>query len=252
MKHKTIKVVAASALTAGVALTSFGMSTTASAVDYNTNVVVEFDINDQITKPVDPTDPAKTPEDGKGPLDPTKPGGPTEGTPGPLSIDYASSFDFGKQKISSTDEVYWAAPQKFGDESRGDGPNYVQVTDNRGTEAGWTLKVKQQGQFLSEQDKKELTGAQLVFDNATVDTASVSARPSAPKTFTLTPDQDGVAEPIMAAQAGQGSGTYVLRFGDDANAGDSVSLKVPGSTTKYKDKYSTTLLWTLEDTPGSL
>jgi hypothetical protein len=25
-----------------------------------------------------------------------------------------------------------------------EGPNYVQVTDNRGTEAGWSLKVKQE------------------------------------------------------------------------------------------------------------
>ena len=35
--------------------------------------------------------------------------------------------------------------------------NYVQVTDNRGTEAGWSLKVKQEGQFKSTSGK-ELTG----------------------------------------------------------------------------------------------
>ena len=39
-----------------------------------------------------------------------------------------------------------------------EGPNYVQVTDNRGTEAGWSLKVKQEGQFKSTSGK-ELTGA---------------------------------------------------------------------------------------------
>ena len=43
-----------------------------------------------------------------------------------------------------------------------EGPNYVQVTDNRGTEAGWSLKVKQEGQFKSTSGK-ELTGAAITF-----------------------------------------------------------------------------------------
>ncbi|WP_167629013.1 WxL domain-containing protein [Listeria valentina] len=255
MKQKTIKIAAVSALTAGVALTNFGLSFTASAAapaDYKSNVIVQFSPSDQIVKPVDPTDPSKTPEDGKGPIDPTDPKGPQPGTPGPLSIDYASSLDFGTQKITSTDEVYHAAAQKFGDASRGDGPNYVQVTDNRGTETGWFLKVKQQGQFVST-DNKELTGAELVFSNGVVNTISVSPKPSVVKSsFSLTPDGNGVAENIMAAKVGEGAGTYVLAFGDDTSGGDSISLKVPGSTTKYADKYATTLLWTLEDTPSGI
>jgi hypothetical protein len=48
------------------------------------------------------------------PVDPTDPNGPEPGTPGPLSIDYASSFDFGTQKISgSTGGVGVSSFSKF-------------------------------------------------------------------------------------------------------------------------------------------
>ncbi|WP_256869283.1 WxL domain-containing protein, partial [Enterococcus thailandicus] len=54
----------------------------------------------------DPTDPVD-------PTDPTDPEGPNPGTNGPLSIDYASSLDFGVQKITSKDQIYFAASQKY-------------------------------------------------------------------------------------------------------------------------------------------
>ncbi len=42
--------------------------------------------------------------------------------------------------------------KKYKDNAGADqeGPNFVQVSDNRGTETGWTLKVKQNGQFKTE------------------------------------------------------------------------------------------------------
>ncbi|EUJ33414.1 cell surface protein with WxL domain [Listeria floridensis FSL S10-1187] len=248
MGEKVVKTVLAAAVMGVVAS---GGAYSAKAVDYKSNLLVEFTPNDEITLPVDPTNPSVSFDPREGPTDPTDPSGPQKGTAGPLSIDYASSLSFGTQKISPVDQVYQAEAQKFGG-SRGDGPNYIQVTDNRGTEAGWSLKVKQQGQFTSETDKKELVGAELVFSNGTINTASTSPKPSTVQsTFSLTPDGTGVAEKIMAASAGEGSGTYVLAFGDDASAAKSISLKVPGKSTKYADKYSTTLLWTLEDTPAN-
>ncbi|MEQ6357165.1 WxL domain-containing protein [Lysinibacillus sp. M3] len=238
--------------TLGVAttmLTCFvlGGSVTSYAADggeYQSNAIIEFEAaTDIITPPVDPTDPG-TPVD---PVDPTDPNGPKPGTPGPLSIDYASSLDFGKQKITSTNQVYKAKAQKF--KKRGDGPNYVQVTDNRGTEKGWSLQVKQNGQFKSASGNV-LTGAEITFNNGSVNTASASPKPSIAKsTFSLKPDGTGVAENIMAAKAGEGSGTYVLAFGDDNTAADSIELSIPGATTKYAEKYSTTLTWTLADVP---
>ncbi|MFJ8462264.1 WxL domain-containing protein [Lysinibacillus xylanilyticus] len=227
-----------------------GGSVTSYAADggeYQTNAIIEFEsATDIITPPIDPTNPDNpNPVD---PVDPTDPNGPKPGTPGPLSIDYASSLDFGKQKITSTNQVYKVQPQKF--KGRGDGPNYVQVTDSRGTEKGWSLQVKQNGQFKSTTDK-ELTGAEITFKNAWVNTASASSKPSIVKTsFSLKPDGTGVAENIMSAKANEGSGTYVLVFGDDATAADSIELSIPGSTTKYAEKYATSLTWTLTDVPG--
>ena len=74
---------------------------------------------------------------------------PVEVTKG-LSLDFASSLSFGQQKISSTDEIYYAHGQKVLDGSgtvSGIVPNYAQVTDVRGTFAGWTLSVATDGQF---------------------------------------------------------------------------------------------------------
>lgn len=251
MKNKASKIVAISALSIGAILTNFGLSSTVSAAEYKSNLIVEFSPSNELVKPVDPTDPSKTLEDGAGPVDPTDPSGPNPGTEGPLSIDYASSLDFGTQKITSTDQVYNAVAQKFGDgSSRGDGPNYIQVTDNRGLETGWSLSVKQQGQFLTA-DNEELTGAELVFSNGVVNTASISPKPSAVKnSFSLTPDGNGTAVNIMAAKNGEGAGTYVLAFGDNSSGGKSISLKVPGKATKYAKKYSTSLLWRLQDVPA--
>ena len=56
----------------------------------------------------------------------------------------------------------------------------------------------------------------------------------------------------MAAKAGQGAGTYLNNWGTDATTGaNSIELSVPGSTTKYAKKYSTTFTWVLTDAPGN-
>lgn len=227
--------------------------------EYKSNGVIEYVPSTDPTDPVDPTDPEK-PVD---PTDPTNPEGPNPGTNGPLSIDFASSFYFGKQKITSQNETYHADAQSYqilgadgkptGDVKKG--PNYVQITDNRGTETGWTLKVKQDGQFLSEgkhaEDKQaELTGAQLVLNNGHVVTNSASAKPTGTAKITL--DPTGAEADVMVAKDKEGAGTYLLDWGtDEATGGQSVDLTVPGSTTKYAEKYATKLVWTLTDVPGN-
>ncbi|EKZ0410428.1 WxL domain-containing protein [Enterococcus faecalis] len=233
-------------------LGSLGMTSQAFAEDggsYTSNGIVEFTPSEEPTNPVDPTDPTN-PVD---PIDPTDPEGPNPGTNGPLSIDYASSLDFGVQKITSKDQTYFAATQKYKtvgatDEVK-EGPNYVQVTDNRGTEAGWSLKVKQEGQFKSTSGK-ELTGAAITFKNGNVVTASDSGKPTGPATITL--NSDGSQSDVMSAAKGNGAGTYLFNWGTDATtAAKSIELTVPGSTTKYAEKYATKLTWTLTDAPGN-
>ena len=54
----------------------------------------------------------------------------------------------------------------------------------------------------------------------------------------------------MSAQKREGAGTYLMSWGDSLFAAvDSIELEVPGSTTKYAVKYSTTFTWLLTDTP---
>ena len=181
----------------------------------------------------------------------TDPSGPNPGTAGPLSIDYASSLDFGTQKITSKDEVYKAKAQKYIDKDSVEktGPNFVQVTDNRGSETGWTLQMKQNSQFATA-DADELTGAEITFKNGNIVTASDSAKPTGQATIVA--DPAGNLKNVMSAKDGQGAGTYLLDWGTDAATGaDSIELSVPGSTTKYAKKYSTTFTWVLSDTPGN-
>ncbi|MCD5003500.1 WxL domain-containing protein [Enterococcus saccharolyticus] len=239
-----------------VLLSGLAGSVTAFAEDggvYTSNGVVEFIPSEDPTNPVDPTNPTNP----VNPIDPTDPEGPNPGTNGPLSIDYASSLDFGVQKITSKDQTYFAATQKYKVlDAAGkptaevkEGPNYVQVTDNRGNEAGWTLKVNQEGQFTSVSGK-ELTGAVITFSNGNVVTASDSGKPVGAATIVL--NSNGSQSNVMSASKGNGAGTYLFDWGTDAKtAAESITLSVPGSTTKYAEKYSTNLTWTLTDVPGN-
>lgn len=215
---------------------------------YSSNGQITFEPNTDPTNPVDPTNP--DPEKPITPVDPTDPNGPNPGTNGPLSIDYASSLFFGTQKITSKTEVYYAETQKYLDanDAEQEGPNFVQVTDNRGTESGWTLKVKQNGQFKTAEDQ-ELTAAQIRLNNGSVATASQSAQPSNIQA-SIQLDPNGAESLVMSAQDGEGAGTYLMRWGNSvAAAAESISLEVPGSTTKYATQYDTTFTWLLTDTP---
>ncbi|MGX7031221.1 WxL domain-containing protein [Vagococcus zengguangii] len=223
--------------------------TTPDGGEYVSNGVIEFTPNTDPTDPVDPTDPT----DPVDPVDPTDPEGPTEGTNGPLSIDYASSFYFGENKITSKDQTYYALPQTYhktdkdGKVTEHVGPNYVQVTDNRGTETGWSLQVTQDDQFKTAKDQY-LTGAILTLENGVVVSKSESKFPTGYETITL--KGTGEAEDVMTATDGAGAGTYLLTWGTDADSGaKSVSLFVPGSTTKYAATYHTKLTWSLTDVP---
>lgn len=252
---KSLKVMVVSGL-----ITMFGVGSVF-AVDGGTidsNVGVIFEQSDVPTAPVDPENPDVT-------IDPYP---EVEGTDGPLSIDYVSDFEFGSQKISNQNQIYyaqaqktWAAGQDKGTEtpSGPEKPNFVQVTDGRGVETGWELTVKQNGQLKTE-DNKELTGAELTFKNTNIVTSAESAKPSlggeadpdstiaGATKFTL--DVNGSKTSVMKASNGQGAGIYLAVFGNGSTKDSSIELFVPRSATKYANKkYNTTLTWTLTDAP---
>lgn len=219
--------------------------------EYTSNGLIEFTPGEQ---PVDPVDPLN-PEQPVDPTDPTDPEGkPQPGTPGPLSIDFASSFNFGDNKITSKDEIYYAGLQKYKDKDTDqelrEGPNYVQVTDNRGTLAGWTLKVKQTKQFETD-DSHKLDGAKITLTNGNINTVSESAPATAVKEIAI--DKMDADFLVMSAKKDAGAGTFLTRWGNEdlAKSKESVKLFVPGKAVKKKAQYKTSFVWTLTDVPGN-
>lgn len=252
--------VSLSALLLSTLVLGAGTALAAEEKSYGSNGQIEFIMGEQPVKPVDPTDPTK-PVD---PVDPTNPGGePEPGTGGPLSIDFASSLDFGKNEITNDTITYYANPQTFkgdlADETRA---NYVQVSDLRGNNAGWTLTVKQNQQFTSETAKKfkVLDGSTIAFSAGKANSASAELV-TAPTTGDFTLDPAGATSIVMSAAADTGVGTWTNTFGiiEDMQVGESevtveknkaIALEIPGATPKEAALYKTTLTWTLTDTPG--
>lgn len=248
-KHLTI--VALLSVTA-VATATVPVAAEETGTDYASNGAVEVVPNNDPVKPVDPIDPGK-------PVDPLTPGGPNPGTPGPLSIDFASSIEFGTNKISSVDEVYYANPQLYKEEGKATA-NYVQVTDNRGVSTGWDLKVKQEAQFENATAKyKTLKGSVITLNNGQA--ASNSEGVTAPTTVKSVSLNPGESVPVMSAADGAGDGTWVDVFGglkkveivneegvkESVNKNTDVQLEVPGKTPKSAVEYRAQLTWTLSE-----
>jgi hypothetical protein len=247
----------------GVLLTVMATQTVHGEVksSVDTKGTVEFkapDINGEDpdpTNPVNPSDP-NTPID---PTDPTKPQPePNPGGNGFLRIDFApKTFDFGQQPLPTTATTYYANPLKA---TSADGSvsedwiNYVQVSDKRGTYAGWSLSVKQNEQFktTAATTNNVLEGAKLTLGTteapAEILGSNVDAKytPSTANTSTtLTP---GKAETVVTAQSGEGLATWVYRFGDDTTKDKAIALEVPAG--KYVEgTYQSNLTWTLTDAP---
>ncbi|MHC5228243.1 WxL domain-containing protein [Enterococcus sp. LJL99] len=195
--------------------------------------------------PIEPTKPVKPVPEIDGEENPHPPS-----TKGPLSINYVSNLRFGNQKAQGNDAVYRVKPDQVIDDKESviEVPNYIQITDNRGTNVGWRLTVKQNGAFKN--GSNSLTGTELVFTNPTLSAKSGKAdtAPTTNSTFTLT--AAGQEALVMEAKAGHGMGTWIDRFGEtNQQAQSSIQLKIPGDSKKVAGFYKTSLVWTLSDSP---
>lgn len=228
---------------------------------------VEFKPSTQVTPPVDPE--GDKPNVPIFPWDPTEPEGkPKPGTSGPLSIDFVSSFDFGANEISNDDRSYYARSQlilnKDGSEIEAR-PNFVQVTDNRGTGKGWTLTVKQQGQLKSEDitPNSELTGAYIKLSSPKVRSNPNAIAPTTTEEIILDPlSSENV---VLSASTDEGEGTWTNSWGEtevvteetedgeskNASITKAVELFVPGETPKDAVVYKSILTWIISDLPSN-
>lgn len=235
-------------------LISLGLAVKAEATttqSYDSQGIVGFSTGGGTQPPVDPNIPDPTL-----PVTPQNPDGskPNPGGDGPLTIDFASSFDFGTHDISNQDQTYASKAQRYFDS--GDlTSNYVQVTDRRGTFSGWELKVKEVAQFTQiatgPQKYRELKGAAIAFNNPVSASLNDQYAPKSQMIQSLIP---GVETQIALAETGEGAGTWVIRWGSQENLtqeglSPDVTLFVPGTTPKDATAYRTTLNWILSDLP---
>lgn len=208
-------------------------------------VEIEFEENDGSTKPVDPENPEK-------PVDPEIPGEET-GNKGPLSIDLVSNYRFGAVKISGNDNNYFAKPTRVaptGTTNFEDRANYVQVTDNRGTSAGWKLQVEQKTP-LKHTSGSTIIGTKLSLLNGVSNSVYISdTNTPTPGSNVLIQSGEGLVD-VATAQVDHGIGTWTHAFGKDAVEGaKSVKLFIPGNQKIAKGGYETKLFWTLVDAPN--
>ncbi|RDX01500.1 hypothetical protein UR08_06785 [Listeria kieliensis] len=192
------------------------------------------------TKPVNPNRPSEKVE----------PKSANPGTPGPLSIDFASNIQFGSHEITGQTEIYFAALTPVTIVSTGSSeevPNYVQVTDNRGTLGGYRLTVKQNGQLRS--DQTVLEGAEMVLLNSALKSATSKKAPQSFQKIVLDASGESSSN-VIVAKAGTGAGTWVNTFGTDAEqARKSIQVILPKETKKQAGHYRTTLTWEIIDSP---
>ncbi|CAM2883197.1 WxL domain-containing protein [Dellaglioa algida] len=147
---------------------------------------------------------------------------------GALDLVKAPSVDFGDQEISGTTATY--------DQSTVDG---IQVDDNRGSNVGWNLSVSNTEFTGLTTTGAKLNGAKLTLTNgAATNLNGTTYAPTPAATVAL--DGSGTAVPVMDAKINTGMGVNNL-------AVTKASLEVPGTATKLKEKYESTITWTLKD-----
>ncbi|MBM7689049.1 hypothetical protein BCR24_09540 [Enterococcus ureilyticus] len=171
--------------------------------------------------------------DDNGPVDPIVPINPPTNQKGNLTIDAVSNFDFGKKKIDKVTSTYDAVVAEG--EVLG-----AQVTDVRGTGAGWNLTAKI-STFENAEKTRVLKGAEVTIPTGKVSTNSVDdTKPAIASGLTLNEEP----ATIFSAAVDNGMGTWANEF---EGLGEKVQLKVP--TGNYADTYTAEITWSLADAP---
>ncbi|MGJ0740166.1 WxL domain-containing protein [Enterococcus casseliflavus] len=170
---------------------------------------------------------------------------------GLISIDFISQFDFGHVPIRSSQAYYPALPQKLrnaeDDPAGVERPNYVQISDRREESTGWTLSARlDEAGFVSEEGH-QLRGVQLLLNNIRM--ATTSSNTSSTPTYWESRELNAGRQILAKAEEGQGSGTWIQRFGDGETMDQSVMLEVPVSATPQATSYTGIIHWELSFVP---
>ncbi|MGO3731864.1 MAG: WxL domain-containing protein [Vagococcus sp.] len=167
---------------------------------------------------------------------PNEPDDGATGQAGPLSLDNVIQFDFGTTTVKAVEDIKDLASDTM---------QNVQVTDKRGTGAGWSLQVSQTD---LKNGGKILTGATIMMGEGTVVNAVdaiIEGKPELTKLeLTSTPNM------MLNAKAEKGMGTWIAKFNETRETGKQIELKIPAGA-HHIGEYKGTVIWTLNDTPGA-
>lgn len=170
---------------------------------------------------------------------------------GLISIDFISQFDFGHVPIRSSQAYYPALPQKLrnaeDDPAGGERPNYVQISDRREESTGWTLSARMDEAGFVSEEGHQLRGVQLLLNNIRM--ATTGSNTSTAPTYWESRELNTGRQILAKAEEGQGSGTWIQRFGDGETMDQSVMLEVPVNATPQATSYTGIIHWELSFVP---
>lgn len=186
------------------------------------------------------------------PEEPNIDGGET-GQAGPLSIDQVLNFNFVETELGSgTLSIPLITPK--GSSAK----RTIQVTDKRGTGAGWNLQVKQSDLVSTntEGEKRTLKGAYIQMNNPKI-TGSLQNNPEAAALSMVSYQPNGSNKGeyarVLSAGAEQGMGTWKAAYNDTQDTankpgtGNIIKLVIP--TGNYAGSYQGNVTWALYDGP---
>lgn len=229
----------------------FGLQASAVSVDEKTGQVssdATIKVNGGEAVPTDPEDP-------------NKPDGGT-GQKGPLSIDNVIVFNFKDMNLSGKTQTI--SLKSATDDANSSSKRNIQVTDTRGTGAGWNLQIKQSeltDTTTTPGTTNTLKGAYITLNNGKVVAGNDNAAAQADSTLFPTLDtyaadasNKGDFQKIMTATKGQGMGTFKTYYNTDASGAEKadadandIQLVVPSGS--YAGSYQGTVTWALSDGP---
>lgn len=198
------------------------------------------------TSPVNPDDPKE------GNVPPEGSENPGTGASGFLRMDYApSEFKFGNVPFSYETTTYQA--QKPVNQSGSEmTKQWIQISDDRSDENGWTVKVSQPEAFKTSSGEV-LVGTTLIIPKGKIKNSELSGEI----------DTDSVDAKMSAKQAAIGATGEATLFGAMDKGSESigkkistyqwnpneVTISVPGGKAKVDESYETTINWSLVSEP---
>ncbi|AVK64087.1 WxL domain-containing protein [Lactobacillus sp. CBA3606] len=243
-----MKKIIGSLLLSGALLVSVALPTVANAAenrDGSTNVTATFTAGNTDVTPVDPTDP-DTPSTGGDGNNGSNTG--NEGGSGLSLIYVTNKLDFGSHAIDVLNSNTYAANYTNADDTKTNADTsalwgnkaVIEVSDTRGTNNGWSLQVS--GSALKSTSGDTIEGGTLALPTGDVTNSGTATNDA--KSVAVT-NALGTATNVLTAAKDGGAGVTVDQL-DPTN----IKLTVPANTAKA-EAYSTTVNWSLTDTPAS-